>query len=186
MDKKIKKGEDSPEVAFAKKFLKGIGVSSEQLSEEDKREDQKAERGLRSEAARQAKEKHFWVTVIRMPEDKETHCFVGAAGVPYQLEKGVKMPVPKSVLEALSMAHVEGYVPVVDEMNGTKKQARVSYDRYPLQIFGEASLDEVKAWKAEQSAKFNKRAGIVEAPVETEVWGAPKVELGNPERVLTD
>lgn len=183
-----KKKEKSPEVvAFAKQFLSGIGVNVDELKEADQREDQKAERELKSEAIRQSREKHYWIQVIRMPEDNETHAFVGAAGVPYQLEKGVRMPVPQSVLNALEMAKVEGYVPVVDEMTQQKKQVLVKYDRYPLQVFGECSPEEAKAWKLEQQRKARARAGIVEAPAAAaEVWGAPKIEYSNPERVLSD
>lgn len=182
-----KKSEASPElVKLVKGLVSGLGVDAEALAKQDEKEDRDAGAALEDEARRQAKEPHFWVSLIRMPDDKESHVFVGAAGVAYQLEKGVKMPVPESVLKALEMAHVEGFVPVSDG-TGEKKQARVSYDRYPVQIFGEAPLKDVAAWKAEQRKKMDRRAGVVQAPAEAvETWGAPHVEFSDPERVLTD
>jgi len=176
----------SPEMtAFAKQFLGAMNVDAAELTAEDEREEERAGKQLKSEAARQSKEQHYWVQVIRMPDDNESHIFVGAAGVAYQLAKGVKVPVPKSVLNALSMARVDGFVPIIDDQTGMKKQARVSYDRYPLQIFGECSLAEVKAWRDEEARKSRERTGIVDAP-NVEVLGRPSVEYGNPEKVLSD
>lgn len=149
-------------------------------SMQEKVEEKEVARQMKSEATRQAEEKHFWVTLIRLPDDNEPHAFVGAAGVPYKINKGVRVPVPESVIHALRYAKVSGYIPVVDDNTGQAKQRRVEYDRYPMQIDGEASLEAVKAWKLEQQRKAKAREGIIETErVEEEPpMGRPEIEFG--------
>lgn len=133
---------------------------------------------MKTDRERQDRETHYWITLIRMQDDNEPYAFVGAAGVAYKLDKGVRLPVPKSVINALRSAKVSGYVPVVDDATGQAKSRRVEYERYPFQLDGVASPEDIRHWKLEQQAKARRRDGLVDVPEEEEVMGRPQHDYG--------
>jgi hypothetical protein len=123
----------------------------------EKENEKKIEALLQSEADKQQAEKHYWIEINRLPEDTEGHVFVGAAGVSYQIEKGVRVPVPRSVVEILNHAEVSGYIPVVDFATNQKVLKPVKYKRYPFSVYGEAPPPAVERWKKVEEEKARAR-----------------------------
>jgi len=149
--------------ALAKSIAEAITQNSNEIDPREAYEDAKA---AKDQLTRQRNEQHYWITpVVLGPDDTETEIYVGAAGVSYLLKKGERMPVPVSVLNALALAKVDMYAPVIDA-NGVKRQVRRIYDRYPFTNHGEASKEDVANWKAEQKAQHVKRSGVVEEEVQ--------------------
>ena len=136
--------------------------------------DLEAVKQLRTEQARQEKEQHYWIELVKLQDDKEGAVFVAAAGVPYLLPKGVRMPVPISVIQCLRSARIESRIPVIGAQPGTTRIQR--YDRYPFSEFGPASAEDVKKFKADQKKKENV---IVDEKAEEEVIGRPEIEFSD-------
>lgn len=130
-----------------------------ELAIAEQKNEQEIEAALKTEAEKQKEEQHFWIEINRLPEDTDSHVFVGAAGVSYQIEKGARVPVPRSVVEILNHAEVIGYIPVVDFTTNTKALKQVKYKRFPFSVFGAASPESVKRWKEEQA----ERARLIES-----------------------
>lgn len=124
------------------------------LAEQEKETQVKIDNSLRDEESKQRNEPHYWIEVNRMgPDDSETHVFIGAAGVSYQLQKDVMVPVPKSVLDVLDNAVITGFVPIIDEQLGVKFLKPIRYKRYPYSRLSEATREEVENFRAEQESK---------------------------------
>ena len=143
--------------AFALKLLQETDpdvIEAVHLAEQEKETQHKIDMSLKDEETRQRNEKHYWIEVNRMgPDDSETHVFVGAAGVSYQLQKDVAVPVPKSVLDVLDNAIITGFVPIIDEGLGVKFLKPIKYKRYPYSRLGEATPEEVENFRADQENK---------------------------------
>jgi hypothetical protein len=122
-----------------------------------KENEKKIEQLLQTEHDKQRGEKHYWIEINRLPEDTEGHVFIGAAGVNYQIEKGVRVPVPRSVVEILNNAEVTGFIPVVDYATNQKHLKPVKYKRYPFSVYGEALPPAVERWKRSEEEKARAR-----------------------------
>lgn len=179
-----KKSSKSSKASILAKLAKVLDGDDEDEDPQAKADELTAQRQIKTEAARQASEQHYWITPIRMQGDNEDTVFVCAAGVNYLMAKGVRVPVPVSVINALKLAHVDGYVPVVDEVTGQKKQQRVRYDRYPFQNDGPASLAEVNKWKVDQQRKAKERDRAAGVEEQEEVVGRPAIEFGEAAPVI--
>lgn len=131
------------------------------LAEQEKETQVKIDNSLRDEATKQRNEPHFWIEINRMgPDDSEPEVFVGAAGVSYNIQKDVMVPVPQSVLDVLENAVVISHVPIVDENLGVKYAKKVRFKRRPYSRIGPASKEEVANWHAEQDNKRQIAEGI--------------------------
>lgn len=122
----------------------------------------------RDEWQKQQKEPHRWIIIQRMPEDTEDYVFVGAAGVNYTIEKGKRVPVPKSVLAVLRNAEVKYQTIEVDEFTGRKSLKKVQYFRYPFSDDGEASPSEVADFKKKRKQIADRQAAGDQVEIDAE------------------
>src|SRR5262245_18436717 len=103
--------------ALALKLLGGTDADEElRKAEQEKQSQVRLEQVEKDWLSKLRKEPHFWIEINRRaPDDGETHVFVGCAGVPYWIQKDVKVPVPQSVLNIPDNAVITGHVPIIDE-----------------------------------------------------------------------
>ena len=94
------------------------------------------------------KERHFWVEAIQLKDDLDKMCYVGVNGVSYRFPKGLRCPLPASVVEVLEHALVEYTITRINEKN-ERVTENVKYNTYPFSVFGEATPTEVTEWKQE-------------------------------------
>lgn len=136
-------------IKVAVQEMKGL---KEDLSPEEK---VRIEEEVRNEWERQRKEPHFWVEFHMLPDDKDDQVYVGVNGVSYWYKKNMKVPIPQCVMDALAYAKVDTYAAEIDPVTGQYHNKRFTYMRYPYTFFGPASLDDVEAWKKENSKQLN-------------------------------
>lgn len=122
-------------------------------AQQEKESQGKVDDAMRDEAERQRNEPHFWLELHRVnPEEPDTQ-FFGCAGVSYLLQRGVRVPVPESLLKVLDNAEVGGFVPIVDEVLGVKYLRPVKFRRFSISMYGPATKEEVEKFRAECDRK---------------------------------